>query len=471
MILASKIYICKNKGLRMFYILETKDKVLELFNSLEENPSIYLSVIPYHDNYHPSLQDTCMVYLRPLNSHKGYIVPINHSEALQVEKDFLEEILITKSFKNIFCLDSKYTKYFFRTIHTIDLSLYVSLENKKINLENITTLIKNNFYKLNKRKDANFYLPLSKLYEEKDDEYEEIQTIIQKLDSEIDLDKNSYFKALNQLSPEIFYLLESKGIRIEKEAFKKHFSHIKNPAYNLHKGIIYSHYNIYNYTGRPTNSFNGINFAALHKDNGERSALIPVNDIFMDLDFSSYHVLLISKMIGYEFGTQDIHSELGRMYFGKDELSEEEYDKSKSITFSNIYGGVKKEYLENPFFVKLTSYINDVFSHLSKNGEYLFEITGRIYKLEHLGDTNPTKFFNYLLQGLESFMNLFILNKFFSILNDKKTRLVLYLYDSFLFDLDMKEKDALLVEIQEILNNTIPYKIKYGTNYNDLGKL
>ncbi len=455
----------------MFYILETKEKVSDLFNSIGETSSIYISVIPYHDNYHPALQDACMVYIRPLESHKGYIVPINHSEALQVEKEYLEDILLTKSFKNIFCLDSKFNKYFFRTLNTIDLSLYVSLENKKINLENSVSLIKNNFYKAHKRKDANFYLPLSKLYEEKDDEYEEIQSIVHKLDSEIDSEKNSYFKALNQLSPEIFYLLESKGIRIEKEAFKKHFSHIKTPAYNLHKGIIYSHYNIYNYTGRPTNSFNGINFAALNKDNGERSALVPKNDIFMDLDFSSYHVLLISKMIGYQFTSDDIHSELGRMYFGKDELTPEEYDKSKSITFSNIYGGVKKDYLENPFFVKLTTYINDVFSHLSKNGEYLFEITGRIYRLEHLGDTNPTKFFNYLLQGLESFMNLFILNKFFSILNGKKTGLVLYLYDSFLFDLDMSEKDALLVEIQEILNNSIAYKVKYGKNYNDLGKL
>ena len=49
---------------------------------------------------------------------------------------------------------------------------------------------------------------------------------------------------------------------------------------------------------------------------------------------------------------------------------------------------------------------------------------------------NPQKLFNYLLQNLETSMNVRILWEIIKIIKNKKTKLVLYTYDSFLFDWD-----------------------------------
>jgi hypothetical protein len=52
-------------------------------------------------------------------------------------------------------------------------------------------------------------------------------------------------------------------------------------------------------------------------------------------------------------------------------------------------------------------------------------------KLENM---NPQKLLNYVIQNLETAYNVNILWEVFKILKNKKTKLVLYTYDSFLLD-------------------------------------
>jgi len=454
----------------MFYIVETENSVNELFDSLKEDSSIYLDVIPFHDYYHPKLQSVCCVYIRPINSHKGYIIPISHSEALTIKLSHIYSRLSKLNKDQIYSVNGKFLKYFFRKLQVLDVSYYASINNQSINLDYTITSIKTNFYKKYKKNDANFYIPITKLYEEKEEQFDALLPIMKNMIKEKNISGYSYFKDVSLASNELFYIIESTGIKLNKKSFVEHFSNVHSPSYSLSRGKVYSYYNLYNYTGRPSNSFNGINFLALNKDNGERMAFIPSNDILMDLDFSSYHVFLISKMINYDFGNDcDIHSNLGKLYFNKQDLSKEEYDKSKQITFSNIYGGIRKEYSKIPFFIALDAHIKKIFNELQEKGEYLFDISGRVYKLEHINSINSTKFFNYLLQGLESYVNLSVINKFFSLLDGKKSKIILYLYDSFLFDLDINEKEEIEKSINQFLINKIAYKVKYGSNYNDMG--
>jgi DNA polymerase I-like protein with 3'-5' exonuclease and polymerase domains len=453
----------------MFYIVETENSVDELFDSFKEDSSIYLDIIPFHDYYHPKLQSVCCVYLRPLDSHKGYIIPISHSEALKVKLSHVYDRLSTLSKDQIYSINGKFIKYFFRKLEVLDVSYYASINNKGINLEYTATSIKTNFYKKYKKNDANFYIPITKLHEEKEEQFDALLPIIKNIIKEKGLPGYNYFKDVSLTSNELFYIIESNGIKLNRKSFVEHFSNVHNPAYSLFRGRIYTYYNLYNYTGRPSNSFNGINFLALNRDIGERKAFVPSNDILMDLDFSSYHVYLISKIINYDFGGDgDIHTHLGKLYFKKEALTKQEYDKAKNITFSNIYGGIRKEYSKIPFFIALDAYIKKIFSELQEKGEYLFDISGRVYKLEHINSINSTKFFNYLLQGLETYVNLSVINKFFSLLNGKKSKIILYLYDSFLFDLDINEKEDIIESINQFLTNKIAYKLKYGSNYNDL---
>jgi hypothetical protein len=78
---------------------------------------------------------------------------------------------------------------------------------------------------------------------------------------------------------------------------------------------------------------------------------------------------------------------------------------------------------------------------------------------------NPQKLLNYLLQGLETAMNVRILWQILRLLRGKNTKIVLYTYDSFLFDLDKSERNT-FKEILEIFKKyKLQTKMNYGTDY------
>jgi glutathione peroxidase-family protein len=78
---------------------------------------------------------------------------------------------------------------------------------------------------------------------------------------------------------------------------------------------------------------------------------------------------------------------------------------------------------------------------------------------------NPQKLFNYLLQHYETANNIEILWDIHKLLVGKNTKIILYVYDSFLFDLDKKEKD-LLLEIQKIFEKRkLTVKYSHGVDY------
>ena len=64
----------------MYYIVETKEQLNRLYLSDKE---CYIRVIPMNDEYHSSLTSPCLIYFKTFNN-KGYIFPINHSEAFKL---------------------------------------------------------------------------------------------------------------------------------------------------------------------------------------------------------------------------------------------------------------------------------------------------------------------------------------------------------------------------------------------------
>jgi hypothetical protein len=79
---------------------------------------------------------------------------------------------------------------------------------------------------------------------------------------------------------------------------------------------------------------------------------------------------------------------------------------------------------------------------------------------------NPQKLLNYVIQNLETANNINLMWEFFKILKGKNTKLVLYTYDSFLFDVDIKEKDILNAIKGVFEKQNLSYKIKDGISYN-----
>jgi hypothetical protein len=78
---------------------------------------------------------------------------------------------------------------------------------------------------------------------------------------------------------------------------------------------------------------------------------------------------------------------------------------------------------------------------------------------------NPQKLFNYVLQNMETSVNVEILFRIFKLLKGKNTKLVLYTYDSFLFDVDKNEL-SILDEIKKVfIEFKLQIKEKNGINY------
>ena len=83
---------------------------------------------------------------------------------------------------------------------------------------------------------------------------------------------------------------------------------------------------------------------------------------------------------------------------------------------------------------------------------------------------NPNKLFNYLLQASETEYNLHMLNDVNDLLRDYNTNIILYTYDSLLFDYDINDGKDLLLKLRDLMNQAskFPVKIKAGVNYHGM---
>ena len=250
----------------------------------------------------------------------------------------------------------------------------------------------------------------------------------------------------------VFNAIERNGVRIHNETFSEYFHPVDGE-------YIHTQFNLKTTTTRPSNKFKNVNYAALNKENGCRKSFIPRNNRFVEIDISAYHPSLAASLIGYDFANIDIHAHFATLY-------NVDYKKSKELTFKQLYGGVFENYRHLEFFQGIEKYVGETWRKFESDGFVECEVSGYRYEKENLQNMNPQKLFNYLLQNLETSMNVRILWDMCVILRKFKTKLVLYTYDSFLFDLDDSEED-ILDEIREVFKK---YKLNIkeieGYDYN-----
>ena len=247
------------------------------------------------------------------------------------------------------------------------------------------------------------------------------------------------------------------------------FKSIENNGLATYNGVEYTKYNLWSITGRPSNAFGGINYAALKKDDGTRERFISRFDKgkLVEFDFDAYHLRLIAKMINYELPNTSIHTYLGKYYFGKDLITADEYNESKSVTFQILYGGVPKEFENIPFFSKVKHYIFEVWDIYKRKGYVETPIFKRKLYAENLKDRDikPQTLFNYMIQAMETEQNVLIINEIQEMLKGYQTKLVLYTYDALLFDLHPDETDLLNIIKEKMI---YPIKCTTGHNYNKM---
>jgi hypothetical protein len=95
-------------------------------------------------------------------------------------------------------------------------------------------------------------------------------------------------------------------------------------------------------------------------------------------------------------------------------------------------------------------------------------ISSYCFEKSKLEDMNPQKLLNYVLQNLETANNILIMWDIFKILRGKNTKLVLYVYVSFLFDYDENEPEVILKILGVFNKYKLQVKTKKGTNYNNI---
>ena len=163
-----------------------------------------------------------------------------------------------------------------------------------------------------------------------------------------------YYDKLQQL----FYKIESSGLQVDKN----YFTTLYGTPINLIGDKVYTKYNFFTSTGRPSNRFGGINFAALNKQDDTRKCFVSryEDGQLLEVDFKAYHPHIIAHLCDYDFGNENVYEHLAKYYFDTLTPTKEQTTKAKEFTFNQMYGGINKKYLDIEFFAKAKAYLTQL---------------------------------------------------------------------------------------------------------------
>ena len=135
---------------------------------------------------------------------------------------------------------------------------------------------------------------------------------------------------------------------------------------------------------------------------------------------------------------ESAHKQLAKHYFGTEDITDEQYLEAKQINFQAIYGKIPHKHKNLKIFKLIQEFIDNMWSCIEE--KELYVIQSPVNHLQsNLEEMHPAKLMNYMMQSLETSRNILILKDVLRYLKDKKTTVVLYTYDSFLFDFDKEE--------------------------------
>jgi hypothetical protein len=248
--------------------------------------------------------------------------------------------------------------------------------------------------------------------------------------------------------------IEQIGINVVTEKFIDRWPHSQK---QLTGNKVYTEYNPYTATSRPSNRHGGVNYGALNKKDGTREIFVPKeNTMFLQFDYDAYHVRLIADMIGFTGLPQTSgHQWLADQYGCG-------YAESKGITFQILYGGVTDDVREIPFFDEVDKFIQRMYKQALIDG-YVTTGKGRKIWLAWIENHNAQKVFNYLLQATETEKNIEIIHRLHA---EKLPLPILYVYDSFLFEFSIDDDIATAKRIKSTLEIFgFPTHATWGLDY------
>jgi hypothetical protein len=423
-------------------VVESIEEVNELQTKLESEVSIWYPM--WVDNTkHPLRTNLSLILVRCVDGL--YVLPIQHADALSLSLKDIQSILNTNGKKwvfqkkkilhslnisvNLYDVDSE---YFVRTGEVID---YETPLNPLL-----STLTHKGY-----RDDLIQSIPLMKIVEVIEPQFLKYYSN--------NSDSNTY-RWYNQMSIPTLSEMEGYGIRVDRKKFIDRW--IQASKHLSPQNIVYSEYNPFTVTGRPSNRHGGVNYAALNKSDGSRECFVS-DGIFLQMDYNAYHPRLIGKLIGFQMPDGNVHEWLAEQY-GCD------VNEGKGITFQLLYGGIDDTFRQIPYLNAVADYIDELWIETQKWG-YLQTKYRRI-PLSWIEGANPQKVFNYLLQALETEMNIDKMRKILDYIKGSGIGFSLYTYDSFLFDVPMDVDKNKIRDLKEIIEEGgFPIKASWGLDY------
>ncbi len=441
-------------------IIETKAEFESFL--LEGKDCDWIVVPTYCNGERPVYTDSVsVVYVYLINLDKDVMIVFNHTEGLSLTESLLKEF---PKENKIFVYGKKRFKQFLDQTNIIDMNMVEYFYRNQPIEDDFETSAHEFFTRtFGNFNNLNSIIPIVK-------HIEKAQSITNRfLDVYDSFNEDAAFTKYNELILDSLFQIEQNGLFTNYEQFRKKF----NEAV-LYDNFAYTEYNVYTTTGRPSNRFGGINYAALNKDNGQRTPFVSrfgENGFMLSFDYDAYHLRLLAELVDYQFPEKvSVHEHLGKFYFQKEELTPAEYSESKSISFRQLYGGIGQEYLEIPFFAKVHEYTQLLWAQYKQDGFIETPMFGRKLFKSFFSEMNAAKLLNYLLQSFETERNMAVIHNILLRTKSYTSKLILYTYDSFLWDFDKRDGAMLIKLIKEELeqNGKFPIKLEIGPDYSNM---
>jgi hypothetical protein len=425
-------------------IVESIDELNELSTKLETEVSIWYPMWVDNDK-HPNNTHISFIFVRTQSDK--YILPQQHTDALSLSNEQIYGVLNTIGEKWVFQkkkllqsftdvregLNDVDTAYFLKHGETIDYSQPI---------QHLVAPFIHKGYK----EDIIQSIPILKLCEVIEPELKKCWR-----------QKSKTYNWYNDIFIPTLARIEQMGIRVDREKFIDRWPQALKQVSS--DNLVFTEYNPFTVTGRPSNRHGGVNYAALNKTDGSRECFV-ADGIYLQMDYNAYHPRLIGKLIKFDMPEGNVHEWLAEQY-GCD------VNEGKGITFRLLYGGIDDDFRQIPYLNAVADYIEELWMETQKRG--FLQTPHRIIPLDWIEQPNPQKIFNYLLQAVETEMNVDKMKRILDYIEGSGITFDLYTYDSFLFDVPTDINKNLIKGLKEIIEDGgFPIKASWGLDYGKL---
>ena len=414
---------------------------------------------------HPSKAEPSILFIRNILTGKSYYYAFNHPDSKPTVNTEFQQTLLNSTNRK-WALDKKaFEQMTWKSLNVLDVNaLSWMLTNEILEPSEYETtahyLVRKNAGSYDK---LNVVIPLLKHKETFEELADDVSEMVKGYEPDLS------FIRFNDLIISTLGDLETQGIYVDRNLFKERYKQDPGPT-----SMVYSQYNPYTSTGRPSNRYGGINYAALNHDDGTRKCFISrygEDGAIVVLDYTTFHPRIISRIVKYDVPiATDIYEYLAKLYFHKKVVDETDIKESKKLTFRQFYGGIEDKYLHIKFLASVKDYMAEQWAMFKSQGYVLTPFFKRKITSKHISEPDPPKVFNYILQATEGELSIPKVKSVMEFLKDKRTKVILYVYDSIILDFHKDDGYNTLNEIKRIMSfdGRFPMKTYIGKTYHDV---